>query len=116
MVATSSDTSLLDQALDLVNRLSLEDQDTLMLHLLDKLAEANPAPEPHAPQDDEWALRGPQLEFMQQRHQAILDAIERDDDALLLGLADTPEFKALFGSMGWDEAFDRYEETWIDPT
>lgn len=116
MVAEPSDTSLFDQALDIVNRLSVEDQDTLMLHLLDKLAEAAPAPERRSPQDDEWALRGPQLDFMRQRHQAIMEAIERDDDAFLLGLAETPEFKALFGSMGWDEAFDRYEETWIDPT
>jgi len=59
--------------------------------------------------DNDWALEGDQFIFMFERHNAIMGAIERDDDDFLLGLADSEAFKKLFGSVGWDEAFDRYE-------
>ena len=39
---------------------------------------------------------------------------ERDDGDTLLGLAASDDFKAAFGEMGWDEAFDRYEEVLIN--
>jgi hypothetical protein len=50
--------------------------------------------------------------FMLQHHNAIESAYETEDIAFLRELADSPAYKAVFGSMGWDAAYDRYESTW----
>ncbi len=69
-----------------------------------------------APQSEEkdWSLTASQTLFMMQRHNAILEAYERDDADFLKSLEASEEYKAVFGEMSWDEAFDRYESSWID--
>jgi hypothetical protein len=69
-------------------------------------------------------LTTPQLEFMMNHHETI----ERAYDLLRRGerqagleainaLEDSDEYRHVFGEMGWDEAFDRYEDSpSYDPT
>lgn len=97
--------AIYNQALKLVEQLPLDEQRMLLDYLQGRFSESV----------DDWALDGDQLIFMLQHHNAIMDAIERDDDDFLLGLAAADEFKILFGAMGWDEAFDRYEEALMHP-
>jgi len=63
---------------------------------------------------DDWSLTAGQTLFMMQRHNAILSAYEREDLAFLTSLETSAEYRSAFGKMSWDEAFDRYESTWID--
>ena len=91
-----------DDALKIVERLSLDNQRILLVHLQNKLAGS----------DDDWALGGDQLAFMLQHHDQIEAAYDSDDMTFLDELESSPEYKALFGDMPWDEAYDRYEETW----
>lgn len=65
-------------------------------------------------EEDEWSLTAGQTLFMMQRHNAILEAYERDDVDFLKSLEASAEYQTAFGDMSWDEAFDRYESTWID--
>lgn len=63
------------------------------------------------PQDDtdDWTLDADQMIFMLQHHNAIEAAYEKDDTAYLKRLANSDEYKAIFGDMSFDEAYDRYE-------
>lgn len=59
--------------------------------------------------DDDWSLSADQMIFMLQNHNLITDAFENDDMQTLRELAESAEFKQVFGEMGFDEAYDRYE-------
>jgi hypothetical protein len=63
----------------------------------------------------EWSLTAGQTLFMMQHYNAILEAYECDDMDFLKSLEASEEYRAVFGTILWDEAFDRYESTWIDP-
>jgi len=60
-----------------------------------------------------WALADEQLGFMIRHHELIENAYARDDMEALRELARSAEYRAAFGEMSWDEAYDRYEETWL---
>jgi hypothetical protein len=62
-----------------------------------------------AVQQDEWVLNTDQMVFMLQHHNPITAAYEAGDMESLRELAASDEFKAIFGEMGFDEAYDRYE-------
>jgi hypothetical protein len=57
----------------------------------------------------DWTLTPEQMLFLMQRHNVIEKAYANDDLESLRTLASSEEFTALFGSMGFDEAYDRYE-------
>lgn len=59
--------------------------------------------------ENDWALTPEQMLFLMQRHNVIETAYANDDLESLRTLASSKEFTALFGSMGFDEAYDRYE-------
>lgn len=92
-----------EQALFLAQQLSTEDQRALLHALQDALASS---------EDEQWALEGAQLAFMLQHKDEIEAAYEADDMAMLDQLEASDEYRALFGDMVWDEAYDRFEETW----
>ena len=56
-----------------------------------------------------WMLKPEQILFLMQNHNAIESARAADDLELLRTFAASEEFVALFGNMGFDEAYDRYE-------
>lgn len=60
---------------------------------------------------EEWALNPDQMLFMLQHHNAIEAAFANDDTAWVAEFMATSEYRALFGEMGFDEAYDRYETT-----
>jgi hypothetical protein len=60
--------------------------------------------------DAQWALEGAQLVFMLRHKDAIEAAYDDDDMATLDALESSDEYRALFGDMTWDEAYDRFEE------
>ena len=60
-------------------------------------------------QQDEWVLNADQMVFMLQHHNPIDAAYEADDMAFLRELEASGEYKAIFGEMSFDEAYDRYE-------
>ncbi len=93
----------LQDALSLVSQLSPNDQRALLKTLQDRLA---------APDNETWALEGAQLAFMLQHRDRIESAYQADDMASLDALEASSEYKTLFGDMPWDEAYDRFEETW----
>ncbi|MEO8396499.1 MAG: hypothetical protein ABI700_26130 [Chloroflexota bacterium] len=62
-----------------------------------------------AVQQDDWTLNADQMIFMLQHHNLIEAAYEADDLEALRKLADSDEYKAIFGAMSFDEAYDRYE-------
>ncbi len=62
---------------------------------------------------DDWSLTAEQMLFMMRHHNPILAAYEREDMDFLRQLAASQDYKAAFGNMSWDEAFDRYESTWV---
>jgi hypothetical protein len=94
----------LHDALSLVNQLSPDDQRELLRTLQEQLAE----------DDDSWALQGAQLAFMLQHHDEIETAYASEDMTFLDRLESSEEYRNLFGDMPWDEAYDRFEETWWD--
>lgn len=94
-------TATLNDVIKVVEQLSDSDQLTLLATLQERFAI-----------DDEWALEGDQLAFMLQHHDQIEAAYASDDMSVLDELEASPEYRALFGDMPWDEAYDRYEETW----
>lgn len=60
-------------------------------------------------QQDEWTLDADQMIFMLQHHNAIEADYEANDLDSLRELAETDTYKAAFGVMSFDEAYDRYE-------
>ncbi|TVR21190.1 MAG: hypothetical protein EA396_08860 [Anaerolineaceae bacterium] len=58
---------------------------------------------------DDWTLDTDQMIFMMQNHNAIDAAYENDDIGYLNQMASSDQYKAIFGSMSFDEAYDRYE-------
>jgi hypothetical protein len=58
---------------------------------------------------DDWSLTTDQMIFMLEHHNAIETADDEDDDTFFEQLINSIEFRALFGDMTFDEAFDRYE-------
>ena len=58
---------------------------------------------------DDWSLSSDQMIFMLQHNNEIEAAYERDDLEFLRSLAASDEYKAAFGDMSFDEAYDRYE-------
>lgn len=62
-----------------------------------------------AADQDDWMLTPEQMLFMLQNHNIIERAFADDDLESLREFAAGEEFLALFGDMGFDEAYDRYE-------
>ena len=67
---------------------------------------------------EQLQLTDAQFAFMQEHHEEIeyaYDSSRRGSGAAFLetvrALANSQEYKRLFGDMGWDDAFDRYEDT-----
>jgi hypothetical protein len=60
-------------------------------------------------QQDDWTLNADQMIFMLQHHNSIEAAYEGDNLEVLRELAASDEYKAIFGTMSFDEAYDRYE-------
>jgi hypothetical protein len=60
-------------------------------------------------QEDDWTLNPEQVLFLMQNHNAIERAFEQDNLEFLRSFAAKEEFLVLFGDMGFDEAYDRYE-------
>lgn len=58
---------------------------------------------------DEWTLTPSQMLFLMQNHNTIEAAFAADDLEFLHQFAASDEFIQLFGNMGFDEAYDRYE-------
>ena len=56
-----------------------------------------------------WILNADQMTFMLQHHNAIETAYAANDIDFLRELAKSDAYRKLFGEMGWDEAYDRYE-------
>ncbi|GEM_PF-2388668 len=56
-----------------------------------------------------WTLSPEQMLFMLQHHNAIEAAFSRDDMEFLRELSAREAFVSVFGEMGIDEAYDRYE-------
>jgi hypothetical protein len=96
-------TSNFEDALSLVQKLSIEDQRALLHTLQKTLASSD---------DEQWALEGAQLAFMLQHRDVIEAAYDSDDMAALDVIEGSDEYRVLFGDMSWDEAYDRFEETW----
>ena len=61
-------------------------------------------------QSDDWSLTPAQALFMLQNHNPIEIAFAESNLNYLRELASSPEFQGIFGDMGFDEAYDRYEE------
>ena len=59
---------------------------------------------------DDWTLSGEQTIYFLKYSNLIEAAYTKDDMGTLRTLAASDEFKASFGNMRWDEAYDRYEE------
>jgi predicted nucleic acid-binding Zn-ribbon protein len=59
--------------------------------------------------DDEWTLDVDQMVFMLQHHNAIEAAYDDENMEFLRDLADSDEYKSIFGDTSFDEAYDRYE-------
>ena len=56
-----------------------------------------------------WILNADQMTFMLQHHNVIEAAYSSNDLDFLCELAASEPYLAVFGHMGWDEAYDRYE-------
>jgi hypothetical protein len=63
-----------------------------------------------AVQQDDWTLSADQMIFMLQHHNSIEVAYDADDMEALRELAASDAYKAVFGTMSFDEAYDRYED------
>ena len=62
--------------------------------------------------EDDFSLNSAQMVFMMNCEAAIEKAEAEDDAQFFYDLADSPEYKALFGDMSIDQALDRYELMW----
>ena len=96
----------LQNAITLINQLSAEDQRTLLRTLQDRHVQPDETASP------DWKLAGAQLAFVLQHRVAIEAAYARDDMGFLDALEASEEYQSLFTDMPWDEAYDRFEETW----
>ena len=94
----------LHDALSIVNRLSPEEQRILLQTLQERLTEVA--------RDKNWALEGSHLAFMLQHRDEIEAAYEAGNLSLLDEIEASEEYRTLFDNMPWDEAYDRFEETW----
>lgn len=63
--------------------------------------------------DSEWELTPEQYSYMVARIDFINAAYANEDMALLHELSTTEPYVSLFGSMSWDEAYDRFESMTI---
>ncbi|GEM_PF-3598592 len=59
--------------------------------------------------DGDWTLTSDQMVFMLRHHNAMLAAYQTDDLDFLRALAQSEDYAAVFGTMSFDEAYDRYE-------
>jgi hypothetical protein len=57
----------------------------------------------------QFTLSTAQMAFMLNIEAAAEQADQDDDDAFFAGLVASDEWRLLFGSMSWDQAYDRYE-------
>lgn len=71
------------------------------------LQKRQPKSEPLA--EDAWILNPEQMLFLMQNHNALETAYAEDNLEFLRAFASSEAFINLFGSMGFDEAYDRYE-------
>ena len=69
---------------------------------------------PQTDDDVSWTLTTDQMIFMLENHNIIEAAYSTNDLAALRHLADSRRYKAVFGEISWDEAFDRYETAIAD--
>jgi len=63
---------------------------------------------------NDWTLTTDQMVFMMQYNNPIEEAYANDDMDYLRQLEASDEYRALFGEMSFDEAYDRYECTLED--
>jgi hypothetical protein len=57
----------------------------------------------------DWTLTGEQMIYFLKYNNLIEAAYSENDMKTLRILAASDEFKAIFGNIRWDEAYDRYE-------
>ena len=62
-------------------------------------------------ESNEWTLSPQQMLFLMQNHNTLEKAYTENDLDYLRQFAASESFKSLFGAMGFDEAYDRYEST-----
>jgi hypothetical protein len=74
------------------------------------VSKSTPQSSPQTSQADDWSLTTDQMIFMLQYHNPVEAAYAADNMAYLQSLAASDDYKAIFGDMNWDEAYDRYEE------
>ena len=60
---------------------------------------------------NDWTLSSQQMLFLMQNHNVLEKAYAASDLDFLRQFAESKTFKDLFGDMGFDEAYDRYETT-----
>lgn len=60
---------------------------------------------------DDFTLNAEQMAFMDSIEAAAEVADKEDDYAFFDALVASQEWRALFGAMGWDQAYDRWEMT-----
>ena len=65
----------------------------------------------HEVEPNEWTLSPQQMLFLMQNHNVLEKAYLDSDLDFLRQFAESKAFKDLFGDMGFDEAYDRYETT-----
>jgi hypothetical protein len=72
---------------------------------------AIPKPQTHrqAATETDWSLTPEQMLFLMQNHNALETAFAEDNLEFLRMFASSEAFVNFFGSMGFDEAYDRYE-------
>jgi hypothetical protein len=71
-----------------------------------------PLTKPAAPASEsehDFSLNAAQMEFMLRTHNAAEIADANNDNAFFDTLVASDEWAVLFGSMSWDQAWDRYE-------
>jgi hypothetical protein len=79
------------------------------LKIMTSLSQSTSENVPHTDDDVAWTLTTDQMIFMLENHNIIEFAYSTNDLAALRHLSDSRRYKAVFGDMTWDEAFDRYE-------
>ena len=84
----------------------LEDQIDRLANLVTRLEKAA---DDNSDTGEDWTLSANQFAFMAQHHNEIEAAFAKDDMVALEQIASSEAFRSAFGSMGFDEACDRYE-------
>lgn len=69
---------------------------------------------PDTEDNADWTLTTEQMIFMLENHNIIEQAYSTNDVEALRRLTVSRRYKATFGDMSWDEAFDRYETAIAD--